>query len=558
MSNLSVICHVYNEEYLLAFWLEHHVKIFDYGVIIDYCSTDGTSDLVHRICPHWKVVRTRNINHNGTPNFDADLIDNEVKDIESTIEGNKICLNATEFLVYAHPYLTSFRNTLDKNLCHHIPVYSVASKNYDFYPKNIFDFFKNITHISDINRITGNYFRFLHTSPKYNRLNYTLGRHGYDNDESLVPIERTDVFILHMRYYPLNNKMIERRLQIQNNIPEDDKKKKQGWQHIVTKSSILIDNENMINNVMIPIEKHPDLYIIKPILDKFSKEYSIDYLNFTKFEYIHYHELIDNSKWGNDYVMLDSDINLFKNTDIDKNGYKIFDIDNYNELLQNLLKTQILNLTNKDINLKDYHNQITDYEHTLILNAMPYKKTMNNELNTFSLYLENMISTVLNDKIKIFNDDLWIRICRPSNISNNDFNPCHRDVYLDFYRNIVNIYLPIEGSNELSALTIQPGSHKWNENQTRITEGGAFFPSTNKKYSVDAIAASKIPLNMIRPNPSTEQLMLFSPYLIHGCANNNNPDTTRISLEVRFIRDDENGKKQEDDFNEFLKIRNWR
>ena len=93
MSNLSVICHVYNEEYLLAFWLEHHVKIFDYGVIIDYCSTDGTSDLVHRICPHWKVVRTRNINHNGTPNFDADLIDNEVKDIESTIEGNKICLN---------------------------------------------------------------------------------------------------------------------------------------------------------------------------------------------------------------------------------------------------------------------------------------------------------------------------------------------------------------------------------------------------------------------------------------------------------------------------------
>ena len=63
---------------------------------------------------------------------------------------------------------------------------------------------------------------------------------------------------------------------------------------------------------------------------------------------------------------------------------------------------------------------------------------------------------------------------------------------------------------------------------------------------------------MIRPNPTENQLMLFSPYLIHGCANNDNLDTTRISLEVRFIRDDEPGLKQEADFNEFLKIRNWR
>jgi ectoine hydroxylase-related dioxygenase (phytanoyl-CoA dioxygenase family) len=63
---------------------------------------------------------------------------------------------------------------------------------------------------------------------------------------------------------------------------------------------------------------------------------------------------------------------------------------------------------------------------------------------------------------------------------------------------------------------------------------------------------------MIRPNPMENQLMIFSPYLIHGCAINNNEDITRMSLEVRFIRNDENGKKQESDFNEFLKIRNWR
>ena len=141
---------------------------------------------------------------------------------------------------------------------------------------------------------------------------------------------------------------------------------------------------------------------------------------------------------------------------------------------------------------------------------------------------------------------------------NNDFNPCHRDVYLDFYRNTVNIYLPVIGSTDNTSLKIQPGSHKWSESETIVTKGGAFFKSTNKKYSVDAIVASKQPLEMIRPNPNEEQLMLFSPYLIHGCADNNNENTTRISLEVRFIRNDENGVNQEAKFNEFLKTRNWR
>ena len=186
---------------------------------------------------------------------------------------------------------------------------------------------------------------------------------------------------------------------------------------------------------------------------------------------------------------------------------------------------------------------------------MPYKKDMS---PVFSEYLEKMVSNVLGKQVKIFNDDLWFRICRPSKINDNDYNPCHRDIYLDFYRNIVNIYLPVVGSNEKSSLTIQSGSHKWSESETMVTQGGAFFKTQNKKYSVDAIVASKQPIEMIRPNPTESQLMLFSPYLIHGCAQNNNEDTTRISLEVRFIRNDESGQKQEADFNEFLKKRNWR
>ena len=208
--------------------------------------------------------------------------------------------------------------------------------------------------------------------------------------------------------------------------------------------------------------------------------------------------------------------------------------------------------------MNNYHNEITDEEHKNILNSMPYKKNMYEDVKDFCIYLENYISDVLKEPIKIFNDDLWFRICRPTKVCNNDFNPCHRDVYLDFYRNTVNIYLPVIGSTHNSSLKIQPGSHKWPESETIVTTGGAFFKSTNKKYSVDAIVASKQPLDMLRPNPNEEQLMLFSPYLIHGCADNNNENTTRISLEVRFIRKDKNGVKQETELNEFLKTRNWR
>jgi len=226
--------------------------------------------------------------------------------------------------------------------------------------------------------------------------------------------------------------------------------------------------------------------------------------------------------------------------------------------MQRFIQNKILFITKKEISLENYHNVIAEEEHTAILNSMPYKKNMYTDVKKFSDYLEKMVSDILGESVKIFNDDLWFRICRPSKLNDNDYNPCHRDVYLDFYRNIVNIYLPVVGSNEKSSLTVASGSHKWSESDTMVTSGGAHFKTQNKKYSVDAIVASKMPIEMIRPDPSVSQLMLFSPYLIHGCAQNNNEDTTRISLEVRFVRNDEAGKKQEADFNSFLKKRNWR
>jgi ectoine hydroxylase-related dioxygenase (phytanoyl-CoA dioxygenase family) len=538
---ITVISHIFNEEYLLPFWLEHHSQIFDHGIIIDYCSTDRSIEIINKMCPGWQVVTTKNLNENGTPNFEAKLVDMEVKEIESTIDGYKMCLNTTEFLIITKDK-NDFINSLQKNKYYCTSIHSIMSTKQNSYPKNTTEFFNNINFMRKVDSERGH--RILHSS---HSCNYSLGRHYHDGGTCETDIYPDDFFILWCQLYPCNHKMMERKLQIQNNIPQSDKDSRLGYQHIIDFNEL----KKMYNNTMI---HHID-----------SNEYNSDKMNAISFtceslkkNNIYYTELLVDYNWGEDNILLENDINLLKKTDFDEYGYKILNIENFNDFLQEFIKEEIKKITQKEVNLLNYHNEIANEEHTAVLNAMPYKKNSSPELTNFSKYLEDYISKILGEPIKIFNDDLWFRICRPNNVCSDDFNPCHRDVYLDFYRNIVNIYLPVVGSNENSSLKIQPGSHKWNENETIVTKGGAFFRHTNKKYSVDAIVASKKSLEMIRPDPQIDQMMLFSPYLIHGCSDNSNENETRISLEVRFIRNDENGQKQEADFNEFLKVRNWR
>jgi ectoine hydroxylase-related dioxygenase (phytanoyl-CoA dioxygenase family) len=39
---------------------------------------------------------------------------------------------------------------------------------------------------------------------------------------------------------------------------------------------------------------------------------------------------------------------------------------------------------------------------------------------------------------------------------------------------------------------------------------------------------------MIRPNPTEKQVLVFTPYMVHGGGYNSNKDETRVSLEMRF------------------------
>ena len=54
---LTVISHIFNEEYLLPFWLENHKNMFDHGIIIDYCSTDSSVEIIKKYCPTWELNR---------------------------------------------------------------------------------------------------------------------------------------------------------------------------------------------------------------------------------------------------------------------------------------------------------------------------------------------------------------------------------------------------------------------------------------------------------------------------------------------------------------------
>lgn len=122
-----------------------------------------------------------------------------------------------------------------------------------------------------------------------------------------------------------------------------------------------------------------------------------------------------------------------------------------------------------------------------------------------------------------------LRLVRPHRTDN---NPLHRDVWLDHLRNGVNIYVPVAGSTADSSLALVPGSHWWPESQTTRTQAGAMYNGV--QYHVPGLVDAAAPLHLLRPNPGPDEVLLFSPYLLHGGAVNMNVDETRISLEMRF------------------------
>lgn len=93
-----VLTHVYNESYLLKWWIPHHQKRFDHGIIIDYNSNDGTRELVKELAPNWEIINSR------YDMFAAVNNTNEMTEHEKLVQEKypgawMISLTATEFFI---------------------------------------------------------------------------------------------------------------------------------------------------------------------------------------------------------------------------------------------------------------------------------------------------------------------------------------------------------------------------------------------------------------------------------------------------------------------------
>ena len=219
---------------MLPWFLNHHKDIFDHGIMIDYHSTDRSRDIIKEICPTWDIVTSRN------PNFQADLIDTEVNDIEAGIKGWKICLNVTEQLIGNY----SVMDDEPKQLL--VPsIFMVdcdrqraVTQDLPLYEQKFDGFMFSDSQQNFLERRS----RSLHNVPVHYPANSTVecmapGRHynTYNTDQLVT---------LYYGWCPLDDGGLARKLQIQTQIPLVDRQRGWGYHHITNKETLTYRLEN--------------------------------------------------------------------------------------------------------------------------------------------------------------------------------------------------------------------------------------------------------------------------------------------------------------------------
>ncbi len=248
---------------------------------------------------------------------------------------------------------------------------------------------------------------------------------------------------------------------------------------------------------------------------------------------------------GKSETLYQSKGNILESTEWEHQGYKVISAfsDNEYELLSNSIRNNILKgikladitISEKDFKIEDYHKYITNQEdHIKVIN---HTKNLKNE--DFNLDFEKLalnFSQYTNKKLTSYikelkNSHIQIRISRPNSL---DINPPHRDGYLSYWKNILNVWIPIAGCNEYSSLPIIKGSHLISEDKIIRTKAKGAYINGCQYYVPCMIKTTEGPFEMFRPNPQKKEALIFSPFLIHGAAVNKNTDTTRVALELRF------------------------
>lgn len=233
----TVITHFFNEAYLLPWWLDHHTKLFDNGILIDHGSTDDSVDICRTLAPHWKVVKSR-LTH-----FDAWLTDFEVMGYEFDLQGWKVALNTTEFII-SNPGLDEIERFLKEEGRKGIAAsgLTMIDKEPGVEPRQDLPLIPQKPWAIDDNRFNRRWMRQALGYPKAVLRNrfyhchptgmYHAGRHSsFSTDWK----QRTpNIMVLHYGYSPWNEKFLRRKQQIATKIPEEDRVRGYGWQHFLT------------------------------------------------------------------------------------------------------------------------------------------------------------------------------------------------------------------------------------------------------------------------------------------------------------------------------------
>lgn len=226
--------HFYNEELLMRQWIEHHKVLFEDAILIDHHSTDNSAEIIREYAPKsWKVYKSR------LDCFDAVGTDQEMQDYELTIKDQwKIILNTTEFLWCQH--FEEFEHDCD---CH-ADITHIAFQMYNmvdppgsphFDKDQDVPIYANHHHgYKCTGGVRGSH-RFMHNM---DRGYYSPGRHAITHPDAKIDSD-PELMILWYGFAPWPES-IQRKLQIQERIPESDKRAQMGIQHI--QNVVSIDN----------------------------------------------------------------------------------------------------------------------------------------------------------------------------------------------------------------------------------------------------------------------------------------------------------------------------
>lgn len=238
----TVLTHVYNEEYLLPFWIEHHRRIFDHGVVVDWNSTDNSVEIVKEMAPEWEIITSEH------QEFDAGSCDLEMAVIEHEIPmwEWKVTLNTTEFIVGDFDALLPDEK---KHASHLLPCYSMVDepKFAGTYPdpnellieqRSFGIDGRNIVSAPgpggpEVSQIAYRRYRSIHNHD----VPYPLGRHFLTGCDDLAD----KLFVLWYGYSPWNETVIKRKTQIKDKIPASNIAANLGAQHLYTEQKL---NEN--------------------------------------------------------------------------------------------------------------------------------------------------------------------------------------------------------------------------------------------------------------------------------------------------------------------------